>query len=73
MCELTLDAFGYQPEEAALARRLHCLLHEQVVAQPLPVWLQRRQLFSLQVPGDGFTAVTGAAPRQASPPQRRSA
>lgn len=27
MCELTLDALGYRPREAALARRIHDLTH----------------------------------------------
>jgi len=42
MSELTLEAFGYRDNEARVTRRIHALLHEQVVAKPLPKWLQRK-------------------------------
>lgn len=47
MCELTLEALGYRRDEAAIARRMHVLLHETAVAQPLPAWLQRKAPWSL--------------------------
>ena len=42
MCELTLEAFGYRDNEARVTRRIHGLLHEQQVGQPLPEWLHRK-------------------------------
>lgn len=42
MTELTLEAFGYRDNEAHVTRRMHKLLHEQAVAQPLPDWLRRK-------------------------------
>ena len=53
MSELTLEAFGYRDNEARVTRRMHALLHEQIVAKPLPSWLRRKAPWS----GSAFDGV----------------